>query len=60
MSEHALNHRFRHLNAEALIIQKGREQGFDMKNLGFEAQLPGTKNAVDTNGTGNLRAFMVF
>ncbi|KAK0392422.1 hypothetical protein NLU13_1917 [Sarocladium strictum] len=49
MTKDALNHRFRHLKAEALIIEEGRKQGFDMRDLAFESSLPGTKSAVNIN-----------
>lgn len=55
MTGNALNHRFRHLKAEALIIDEGRKQGFDMKNLAFEGNLPATQSAVDINGMHHSR-----
>lgn len=47
MSKDALNHRFRRLRAQAKIIQSGREQGYDMKDLDEEKNLPGTQESVD-------------
>ncbi|KAG5916727.1 hypothetical protein E4U42_007527 [Claviceps africana] len=48
MSEHALNHRFRKIRAQSLIIKLGREVGFDMRHLCVdENKLPSTKEAVD-------------
>lgn len=42
MTENALNHRFRHLHAQALIIREARERGLDMKDMmGFD-DLPAT------------------
>ncbi|KAI9158720.1 hypothetical protein HJFPF1_06718 [Paramyrothecium foliicola] len=47
MSEHALNHRWRHLKAQATIIRKARDQHLDMKDLVVdEKQLPATQDAV--------------
>jgi hypothetical protein len=51
MSENALNHRFRRLRAEAVIIHEGRKQGIDMKALPFEGDLPATQGAVDKEST---------
>ncbi|KAG6000805.1 hypothetical protein E4U21_005003 [Claviceps maximensis] len=48
MSEHALNHRFRKIRAQSLVIKLGRERGFDMRDLcADETQLPLTQEAVD-------------
>ncbi|EFY97304.2 hypothetical protein X797_006186 [Metarhizium robertsii] len=47
MTEHALNHRFRRLRAQALIIREGRPQGFDMKHLSVEDNMPTAQDAVD-------------
>jgi hypothetical protein len=55
MTKDAVNHRFRHLKAEALIIEKGREQGLDMKDMAFEGSLPKALNAVDVNGMDHAR-----
>ena len=51
MSEHAINHRFRKLRAEVVIIQEARKLGLDMKDLLFEGDLPTTQGAVDRGGT---------
>jgi hypothetical protein len=50
MTEDALNHRFRILRAEAVIIREGRARGFDMKRLGID-DLPRTQGAVDKKST---------
>jgi hypothetical protein len=51
MTEHALNHRFRRLKAQVVIIREARDQkggGLDMKNMIVdESALPQTKEAVD-------------
>ncbi|KAG5975718.1 hypothetical protein E4U55_007593 [Claviceps digitariae] len=48
MSEHALNHRFRKIRAQSLVIKLGRERGFDMRDLCVdENKLPSTQEAVD-------------
>ncbi|KAG5931135.1 hypothetical protein E4U53_001936 [Claviceps sorghi] len=48
MSEHALNHRFRKIRAQSLVIKLGRERGFDMRHLCVdENKLPSTQEAVD-------------
>lgn len=53
MTPDALNHRFRHLRAEALIISKARQQGgFDMKDMKNDG-LPKTQGAVDKSSTLN-------
>lgn len=49
MTEAALNHRFRRLRAEALIISEGRKQGFDMKDLCMSDDLPRIQGGVDKN-----------
>lgn len=51
MTEHALNHRFRRLRAQAAIIREARAEGIDMKNMMPPDDLPNTKEAVDTNST---------
>lgn len=51
MTEHALNHRFRRLRAQALIIREGRPQGFDMKHLSVEDNMPTAQDAVDKTST---------
>ncbi|CAH0053384.1 unnamed protein product [Clonostachys solani] len=48
MTEDALNHRFRRLRAEAVIIRHGRDAGFDMKHLSLE-DLPKTQATVEKN-----------
>ncbi|KAF7546460.1 hypothetical protein G7046_g9291 [Stylonectria norvegica] len=50
MSEHALNHRFRRLRAQAIIVRDGRALGFDMKDLVTEDNaLPKTQETVEKN-----------
>ncbi|KAL7931116.1 hypothetical protein V8C35DRAFT_310396 [Trichoderma chlorosporum] len=49
MTEHALNHRFRRLRAQSVIIRQGRDQGFDIKYMRQDADLPATKEAVEKN-----------
>lgn len=50
MTEHALNHRFRRVRAQALVIQEGRKAGFDIKDLATEEKvLPVTQESVDKN-----------
>ncbi len=51
MSEHALNHRFRRLRAQAHIIRLARPQGMDMKDMMNVDDLPTTKEAVDAKST---------
>lgn len=48
MTEHALNHRFRRLRAQAIIVREGRQQGFDMRDMFVEeGSLPTTQESVD-------------
>ncbi|KAM5342632.1 hypothetical protein ACJ41O_013598 [Fusarium nematophilum] len=48
MTEHALNHRFRRVRAQANIIQVGREQGLDIKDLTTDENvLPGTQGSIE-------------
>lgn len=47
MTEHALNHRFRRLRAQSVIIREGRNQGFDPKNICPDGDLPTTQEAVE-------------
>lgn len=47
MTEHALNHRFRRLKAQVVIVREGRSKGLDPKNI-FDGELPATIDAVDT------------
>ncbi|KAK5993243.1 hypothetical protein PT974_06672 [Cladobotryum mycophilum] len=47
ITEHALNHRFRRLRSQSLIIREARRVGLDMKNLMGEADLPATQEGVD-------------
>ncbi|TQV99219.1 hypothetical protein IF1G_01434 [Cordyceps javanica] len=48
MTEHALNHRFRHIRAQTEIITEGRKVDLDVKNLTVdESSLPKTVGAVD-------------
>ncbi|KAL7797520.1 hypothetical protein V8C37DRAFT_399683 [Trichoderma ceciliae] len=49
MTEHALNHRFRRLRAQSVIVREGRSQGFDIKDLRQDGDLPATKEAVEKN-----------
>ncbi|GFP55225.1 hypothetical protein TASIC1_0005008300 [Trichoderma asperellum] len=48
MTEHALNHRFRRLKAQVVIVREGRSKGFDPKNICADGDLPNTIDAVDT------------
>lgn len=48
MTEHALNHRFRRLRAQVVIVREGRGKGLDPKNICADADLPGTIDTVDT------------
>ncbi|KAM3512810.1 hypothetical protein MY11210_003515 [Beauveria gryllotalpidicola] len=48
MTEHALNHRFRHIRAQTEVILEGRKVNLDIKNLTTdESFLPKTVGAVD-------------
>ncbi|PHH71283.1 hypothetical protein CDD80_5392 [Ophiocordyceps camponoti-rufipedis] len=47
MTEHALNHRFRRLRAQAHIIRDARAQGFDIKNLSVADDLPAKIDDID-------------
>jgi hypothetical protein len=48
MTEHALNHRFRKLRAQAVMIQEARQIGLDMKNMTTdESLLPTTQDRID-------------
>ncbi|KAM0255233.1 hypothetical protein ACHAQJ_005997 [Trichoderma viride] len=49
MSEHALNHRFRRLRAQSVVIREGRNQGLDPKNIIQDGDLPATQEAVEKN-----------
>ncbi|KAF7534526.1 hypothetical protein G7Z17_g13350 [Cylindrodendrum hubeiense] len=50
MTDHALNHRFRRLRAQAVIIREGRAQGLDMKDLSTDDNfLPKTQENIDKN-----------
>lgn len=51
MTEHALNHRFRRLRAQALIVHEARRVGLDIKEMMAPDDLPNTKEAVDKNST---------
>lgn len=51
MTEHALNHRFRRLRAQALIVHEARAVGLDMKDMMTPDDLPNTKEAVEKNST---------
>ncbi|KAM0475355.1 hypothetical protein ACHAPX_007109 [Trichoderma viride] len=48
MTEHALNHRFRRLRAQVVIVREGRGKGLDPKKIRADGDLPGTIDAVDT------------
>lgn len=48
MTEHALNHRFRRLKAQVIIVREGRSKRLDPKNLLADGELPATIDAVDT------------
>ncbi|KAK1243579.1 hypothetical protein MKX08_001717 [Trichoderma sp. CBMAI-0020] len=48
MTEHALNHRFRRLKAQVVIVREGRSKGLDPKNIHADGDLPATIDAVDT------------
>lgn len=51
MTPDALNHRFRKLRAEAVIVNEARSQGgYDMRDLPTE-NLPKTQQAVDKKST---------
>ncbi|KAG9255286.1 uncharacterized protein F5Z01DRAFT_635570 [Emericellopsis atlantica] len=47
LTKDALNHRFRRLRAEAVIIAEARQQGLDMKNLDSSDSLPTAQKDVD-------------
>ncbi|PNY26084.1 Uncharacterized protein TCAP_03981 [Tolypocladium capitatum] len=47
MTEHALNHRFRRLRVQAVIIRGARSEGRDMKDMLTSEDLPTTQEAVD-------------
>ncbi|KAH6892160.1 hypothetical protein B0T10DRAFT_457878 [Thelonectria olida] len=48
MTEHALNHRFRKLRAQAVLIQDARRSRLDMKNMTTdESVLPQTQDKID-------------
>ncbi|KAL2676761.1 hypothetical protein Neosp_010526 [[Neocosmospora] mangrovei] len=50
MTEHALNHRFRRVRAQASIISEGRARGLDIKELSTDENiLPATQGAIDKN-----------
>ncbi|KAH6611063.1 hypothetical protein Trco_001083 [Trichoderma cornu-damae] len=49
MTEHALNHRFRRLRAQSVIVREGRRQGFDPKDMRQDGDLPVTQEAVEKN-----------
>ncbi|EEU44285.1 uncharacterized protein NECHADRAFT_84664 [Fusarium vanettenii 77-13-4] len=52
MTEHALNHRFRRVRAQASIISEGRARGLDIKELSTDENiLPATQGAIDKNST---------
>ncbi|RCI08617.1 hypothetical protein L249_4865 [Ophiocordyceps polyrhachis-furcata BCC 54312] len=47
ISEHAVNHRFRPIRAQAAIIREARAQGLDIKDLLSQDELPATQEAID-------------
>ncbi|RFU73663.1 hypothetical protein TARUN_8586 [Trichoderma arundinaceum] len=49
MTEHALNHRFRRLRAQSVIVREGLKQGYDPKYLNPDGNLPATQEAVEKN-----------
>ncbi|KAH7166169.1 hypothetical protein EDB81DRAFT_878519 [Dactylonectria macrodidyma] len=50
MTDHALNHRFRRLRAQAIVIKLGRAQKLDMKDLSTDDNfLPKTQETVERN-----------
>lgn len=51
MTEAALDHRFRPVRAEAIIISEARKQGLDMKDMKLGDDLPKTQGSVDINST---------
>lgn len=52
MTEHALNHRFRRVRAQASIISEARARGLDIKELSTDENiLPATQGAIDKNST---------
>lgn len=55
MTENALNHRFRRLRAQAVLIREAAKQNLDMKNLDpDENSLPGTQGDIDVSRTTTL------
>jgi hypothetical protein len=52
MTEHALNHRFRRVRAQASIISEARARSLDIKELSTDENiLPATQGAIDKNST---------
>ena len=51
MTEHALNHRFRRLRAQVVIVREARKMGLDMKHMNEEGQLPAKQESVQKNST---------
>ncbi|KAI8657443.1 hypothetical protein NCS57_01122400 [Fusarium keratoplasticum] len=50
MTEHALNHRFRRVRAQASIISEARARNLDIKELSTDENiLPATQGAIDKN-----------
>ncbi|KAJ3458570.1 hypothetical protein MRS44_012679 [Fusarium solani] len=50
MTEHALNHRFRRVRAQASIISEARARSLDIKELSTDENiLPATQGAIDKN-----------
>lgn len=52
MTENALNHRFRRLRAQSVLIREAAKKNYDMKNLDpDENNLPGTQGEIDLSRT---------
>lgn len=52
MTEHALNHRFRRVRAQASIISEARARRLDIKELSTDENiLPATQGGIDKNST---------
>ena len=60
MTEHALNHRFRHIRAQIEIIWAGRDAKLDMRHLIVdESVLPKTVAAVDKKSTQSQLSYLL-
>lgn len=52
MTDYALNHRFRRIRTQAVIIKEARSQGLDLKELSVDENvLPDKQGAVDKKST---------